>query len=127
MLPVLALLAVNTLVPQRDAAMAATRLVAQPWHGPGAEQWRKMAGIVPRAYLCRRVDPAKPVSLADADIRTAEAWAHAPWTDEFVDIEVRTPPRVLAVTPALPALMATAPCPTAMACEDVPRGVRAYA
>eukprot|EP00802_Teleaulax_amphioxeia_P018733 Tamp_18939.p1 GENE.Tamp_18939~~Tamp_18939.p1 ORF type:complete len:379 (-),score=65.17 Tamp_18939:123-1259(-) len=93
MLPVLALLAVNTLVPQRVAAMAATRLVAQPWHGPGAEQWRKMAGIVPRAYLCRRVDPAKPVSLADADIRTAEAWAHAPWTDEFVDIEGDQKPR----------------------------------
>ena len=42
---------------------------------------------MPRSYLCRRVDPDKPVSLADADIRTAEAWAHAPWTDQFVDIE----------------------------------------
>jgi len=92
LLTVLTGLLVNTLrpavvAPQQGVSMAVTRLAAQPWHGPGAEQWRKMASIVPRSYLCRRVDPDKPVSLADADIRTAEAWAHAPWTDQFVDIE----------------------------------------
>ena len=60
---------------------------APKWHGAGAQQWSKMSGTLPRSYLCRRVNPAKPVSLADADIRTAEAWAHAPWTEDFVDIE----------------------------------------
>ena len=29
----------------------------------------------------------RPVSLADGDVRAAEAWSHAPWTDDFVDIE----------------------------------------
>lgn len=64
-------------------AMAA----APSWHGAGAAQWRKMREITPHSYLCRRVDPAKPLSLADPDVRTAEAWAHAPWTEDFLDIE----------------------------------------
>ena len=51
MLPVLTgLLAVNmamrpAVAPQQGVTMAVTRLAAQPWHGPGAEQWRKMAII----------------------------------------------------------------------------------
>lgn len=48
-------------------AMAA----APSWHGAGAAQWRKMREITPHSYLCRRVDPAKPLSLADPDVRTA--------------------------------------------------------
>jgi hypothetical protein len=50
MLPVLqGLVAVNmalrsaAVAPQQGMTMAVTRLAAQPWHGPGAEQWRKMA------------------------------------------------------------------------------------
>ena len=84
--------------------------MAVRWHGEGAEQWSRMRGIAPRytsaqlisprsfradghacgggrEYCCRRVNPARPISLADGDIRTAEAWAHAPWTEDFVDIE----------------------------------------
>lgn len=33
------------------------------------------------------MNPARPVSLADGDVRASEAWSHAPWTDDFVDIE----------------------------------------
>ena len=35
--------------PQQGVTMAVTRLAAQPWHGPGAEQWRKMAIILTSA------------------------------------------------------------------------------
>ena len=72
----------------RPVAMSAADVVHRlPWHGAGAAQWRRMRGITPRSYQCRRVDPARPISLDDGDVRSAAAWAHAQWSEEFVDIE----------------------------------------
>jgi len=66
---ILHLAAVLTLPAAPRLAMSA--VVAPAWHGAGAAQWRQMQGITPRAYRCRRVDPANPVSLVDADVRSA--------------------------------------------------------
>ena len=53
-------------------------------HGDEAEVWRNsMAPIVPRGYVCRHA--ATPI-LVDGKIDDA-AWADAPWTEDFVDIQ----------------------------------------
>lgn len=45
--------------------------------------WEKMAPIAPRHYVCYRAPtPIKIEGIADEP-----AWADAPWTDDFVDIE----------------------------------------
>jgi predicted esterase len=49
-----------------------------------ADEWRqKMEPIVPQAYLCRHT--ATPI-LADGKLDEA-AWADAPWTTDFLDIQ----------------------------------------
>eukprot|EP00961_Rhodomonas_salina_P275830 3726341-Rhodomonas_salina.1 len=42
--------------------------------------------IVPRSYVCPRVNPAMPVDVDSGDVRL-KAWEHAEWTEPFVDIE----------------------------------------
>ncbi len=50
----------------------------------GASDWRdKMQPITPRTYLCRRA--ASPLVI-DGKLDDA-AWAAAPWTENFIDIE----------------------------------------
>ncbi|HEX3718461.1 MAG TPA: sulfotransferase [Verrucomicrobiae bacterium] len=49
-----------------------------------ADDWRnKMATIIPRGYVCRYT--ATPI-VVDGKLDDA-AWADAPWTDDFVDIQ----------------------------------------
>ena len=55
-----------------------------------AEDWRdKMAPIVPRGYLCRHT--ATPI-VVDGKLDDA-AWADAPWTADFVDIQGESKPK----------------------------------
>jgi hypothetical protein len=54
------------------------------------EDWRtKMQGIIPRGYVCQHM--ATPVTV-DGKLDDA-AWADAPWTDDFVDIEGDAKPK----------------------------------
>jgi hypothetical protein len=53
-------------------------------HAGEADEWReKMAPIVPQGYLCRHTET--PISV-DGKLDDA-AWANAPWTSDFVDIQ----------------------------------------
>ncbi len=53
-------------------------------HAGAADEWRqKMQPIVPRGYLCRHT--ATPI-VVDGKLDDA-AWASAPWTRDFVDIQ----------------------------------------
>jgi transglutaminase-like putative cysteine protease/predicted esterase len=55
-----------------------------------ADQWRqKMEPIVPRGYLCRHT--ATPI-VVDGKLDDA-AWADAPWTADFVDIQGESKPK----------------------------------
>jgi hypothetical protein len=56
----------------------------------GAAEWRqKMAPIMPRGYLCHYA--AQPL-VVDGNLDEA-AWAAAPWTSDFVDIEDAAKPK----------------------------------
>ena len=62
------------------------------WRGEAGEcdEWReKMEPIVPQGYLCRRA--ATPI-LVDGKLDEA-AWAGAPWTTDFVDIQGGAKPK----------------------------------
>ena len=55
-----------------------------------ADDWRqKMAPIVPRGYLCRHTDTPIVVDGKPDD----PAWAGAPWTTDFVDIQDAARPK----------------------------------
>jgi transglutaminase-like putative cysteine protease/predicted esterase len=55
-----------------------------------ADEWRtKMEPIVPRGYLCRHT--ATPI-VVDGKLDDA-AWADAPWTADFVDIQGESKPK----------------------------------
>jgi hypothetical protein len=55
-----------------------------------SEEWReKMEPIVPQGYLCRHT--ATPI-LVDGKLDDA-AWAEAPWTTDFVDIQGEAKPK----------------------------------
>ncbi len=59
-------------------------------HAGDADAWRdKMAPIVPQGYLCRHT--ATPI-LVDGNLDDA-AWADAPWTTDFVDIQGAAKPK----------------------------------
>jgi predicted esterase len=59
-------------------------------HGGGADEWRdKMEPIVPQGYLCRHA--AAPI-VVDGILDDA-AWADAPWTTDFVDIQDAARPK----------------------------------
>ncbi len=59
-------------------------------HAGEADEWReKMEPIVPRGYLCRHT--AAPISV-DGKLDDP-AWADAPWTTDFVDIQDGTMPK----------------------------------
>jgi hypothetical protein len=61
-----------------------------PCHAGEADEWReKMESIVPQGYLCRHT--STPI-LVDGKLDDA-AWADAPWTDDFVDIQNGTQPK----------------------------------
>src|SRR5438105_1327674 len=50
----------------------------------GREEWmEKMRVIVPKSYICRHT----PVPLAIDGKLEEPAWAEAPWTEDFVDIQ----------------------------------------
>src|SRR5690242_6733490 len=66
-------------VPHRAAAPpAATAASALP-----ATDWRKMAPITPQGYVCCRARSHITIDGRGDD----PAWADAPWTHDFVDIE----------------------------------------
>jgi hypothetical protein len=80
------------------AAMRVTRLMigmavalaAQAGWADGAREWReKMRPILPQTYLCRRASGA---IVIDGKLDEA-AWAAAPWTRNFVDIQGEGMPR----------------------------------
>jgi hypothetical protein len=59
-------------------------------HAGELEDWReKMEPIAPRGYLCRHT--ATPIAV-DGKLDAA-AWAAAPWTADFVDIQGESKPR----------------------------------
>lgn len=68
-------------------------LAAPGWAADPAERftddWKRMADIVPRGYVCYRTD--KPV-IVDGRLDDP-AWAAAPWTEDFIDIEGPVRPR----------------------------------
>jgi hypothetical protein len=67
--------------------LATTARAADPAY---LADWRdKMEKIVPRGYVCHRAE--KPVTI-DGKLDDA-AWAAAPWTDDFVDIEGDAKPK----------------------------------
>lgn len=95
-LPLTALLTPQTPVPRCMLSMTATTSTGpQSWHGAGKAHWDALRGAGrPKRYLCRRVNDATGApSLSDADVRSAAAWAHAPWSDDFVDIQGDKVPR----------------------------------
>ena len=62
---------VLTLSPAPHHRSTVSMVNAGDWHSAGAKMWNQMRAITPRSYFCRRVDPAKPVSLSEGDIRKA--------------------------------------------------------
>src|SRR5262249_5929522 len=56
-----------------------------------AGEWNQMRAIKPRIYVCRRASSPIEINGRPDD----RAWADAPWTDDFIDIEgsVRPEPR----------------------------------
>jgi transglutaminase-like putative cysteine protease len=67
----------------------ATSAIA-PCHAGEADEWRdKMEPIVPRNYLCRHT--ATPI-VVDGKLDDP-AWADAPWTTDFVDIQDAARPK----------------------------------
>ena len=58
--------------------------------GGESDDWRmKMEPIIPQGYLCRRA--STPI-LVDGKLDEA-AWAEAPWTTDFVDIQGAAKPK----------------------------------
>ena len=66
--------------------------IAMQVHAGSADDWAKMKTIAPKGYVCYRT--TGPIQM---DGRLDEpAWQHAPWTDDFADIEgdARSRPRL---------------------------------
>jgi len=77
---------------QRVAGWLACSIVAAPagLSTAGQADWREaMQPIVPRSYLCRHT--AKPIVI-DGKLDDA-AWADAPWTEDFSDIQGDAKPK----------------------------------
>jgi predicted esterase len=69
--------------------LAAVSAVGQSYAG-AADEWReKMEPIIPQGYLCRHT--STPI-LVDGILDDA-AWADAPWTTDFVDIQGAAKPK----------------------------------
>eukprot|EP00386_Alphamonas_edax_P010312 GDKI01033418.1.p1 GENE.GDKI01033418.1~~GDKI01033418.1.p1 ORF type:complete len:386 (+),score=97.28 GDKI01033418.1:170-1327(+) len=66
--------------------------MAQSWHGERYNWWQNMKKYTPPVYVCPPINPHHPPDK-EGDIATygrpdtGLAWAHVPWTQDFVDIE----------------------------------------
>src|SRR5437868_7276725 len=73
----------KTAGPEGLPITASAEIAAKPAGTELDGDWAKMRAIVPRGYVCRRAG-APIVIDGKAD---DPAWADAPWTADFVDIE----------------------------------------
>ena len=65
------------------AGLCACALIPAPVFATGHADWQRMQGITPKTYVCQHT--AAPLVI-DGKLDEA-AWAAAPWTDDFVDIQ----------------------------------------
>jgi hypothetical protein len=56
-----------------------------PWAGENYDWWQAMKQMKQSTYHCVRVNPSAPPEL-NGDV-FSESWSHAPWTDQFQDIQ----------------------------------------